>query len=319
MGQVLEATVPVFLVVALGYVATRAGVFRAQEMDVLNRFVVRIALPLLVFLSLAGRSLAEVTQPAYLATYGLSALAMFAIAHLWARRSAASGTHAAFLGLAMGGTSNGVVGMALFLITVPDVAALAVSMDMLVDNILIIPLALFLAERSARASDGASWRTVTTALGRALRHPIVVALIAALSLSALGLALPAVATDGVRLLAQASSGVGLFAIGGMLTQLDLRTTGGTVAAAIVVKLLAMPTVALALVFALEAIGLPALSPDLKAAAVLTAALPTFTILPALASTYEEGEWSTAAMMGSTALFFVTMTGWMALLVQLGWL
>lgn len=300
MTQVFAATLPILVVVAVGFACTKAGMFAAAEMGTLNRFVVRVALPLLVFLSLAGRSLAEVFQPTYLATYALAALFMAGVAQLWARLTGASGTDAAFLGVAMGGTSNGVIGLTLFLIIVPDVATLAVSMDMLVDNVLIIPLALFLAERSVRAGHGSAWQTAARALRGAVLHPIVIAVAAALLLNAIGLTVLPLVADSAHLLAQASSGVGLFAIVGLLTQLDLRATRGRVTVTLVGKLLVMPAVAVLLVLALEAVGLPPLSTQLKAAAVLTAALPTFTILPALASTYDVDEWTTATTAGCPA-------------------
>lgn len=56
MIQVLEATLPIFLVVATGFAFTRGGVFAGEDMAILNRFIVKIALPLLVFTNLAGKS-----------------------------------------------------------------------------------------------------------------------------------------------------------------------------------------------------------------------------------------------------------------------
>ena len=84
MLEVLSATVPIFLVVGVGFLCTRFGLFARTDMAILNRFVVKIALPLLVFVNVFGRSASEIFNPAYLLTYALASLAMFALAHAWA-------------------------------------------------------------------------------------------------------------------------------------------------------------------------------------------------------------------------------------------
>ncbi|MDO5533394.1 MAG: AEC family transporter [Propionibacteriaceae bacterium] len=337
MLEVLSATVPIFLVVGVGFLCTRAGLFARTDMAILNRFVVKIALPLLVFVNVFGRSASEIFNPAYLLTYALASMAMFALAHGWAAMRRAPLTRAAYLGMAMGGTNNGFIGMSIFLIALPEVAGIAVGMDMIVDNVLIIPLTLFLAERAAEAATAradaasdaaaggasATGSTALRTLGRSLRsvitQPMVLAIIAALALNALGVTVPAVLERSVLLLAQASSGVALFAIGGLLVGLKLGGMLADVAFSLVGKLLLMPAVAWGLVVAFEASGLPPMSPDLKSAVIITAALPTFSIFPAFASRHGEQDWATASTMGGTVLSFVTISAWMGLLTFVGWL
>ena len=320
MLEVLSATVPIFLVVAVGFLCTVFGLFQRTDMAVLNRFVVKIALPLLVFVNVFGRSAAEIFNPAYLLTYALAALAMFALAHVWAAARKAPAVRAPYLGMAMGGTNNGFIGMSIFLIALPEVAGIAVGMDMIVDNVLIIPLTLFLAERAARAGDGGTaLRTLGNSLKSVITQPMVLAIIAALLLNALGVAVPPIIDRSVTLLAQASSGVALFAIGGLLVGLKLGGMLADVVFSLVGKLLLMPAVAWGLVLALEAVGLPPMSPALKSAAIITAALPTFSILPAFASRHGEEDWATASTMGGTVVSFLTISAWMGLLTVGGWL
>ncbi len=319
MIEVLSATVPIFLVVALGFLTTRFGLFVREDMTILNRFVVKIALPLLVFVNVSGRSFADIFNATYLLTYALAALAMFALAHVWSAARRHPPTRAPYLGMAMGGTNNGFVGFAIFLIALPEVAGVAVGMDMLVDNTLIIPLTLFLAERAGHSGDDSSLRILGRSLRSVLTHPMVVAIMLALALNAAGITLPPILGRAVGLVAQASSGVALFAIGGMLVGLRLGGMLSDVVFSVTGKLLLMPAVALGLVIAFEGLGLPPMTPDLKAAAVITAALPTFSILPALASRHGEADWATASVMLGTVLSFLTLTAWMSLLTVFQWL
>ncbi|MGC5629310.1 AEC family transporter [Georgenia sp. Z1344] len=317
MQHVLAATVPVFLVVALGYVLTRIGMFRREDASVLSRFVVKVALPLLIFANLAGRSPAEVFHAAYLLTYALAALVMFGLAALYGRARGRDRVRTVFMGTGMAGTNNGFIGFPVFLLLFTEQAGAAVGMGMIVDNALIIPLTLLLAER-ATGTGTVRDRLVATVRG-VLLHPMVVAIVAALALSAAGLEVPSALGNGVDLLAGASTGVALFAVGGMFVGLRIRGALGDVLATVVGKLAVMPAIAVGLLLAFDAAGLPSLPDELRAAAVLMCALPTYSVLPALAEQYGETDVPTATMMLQTACSFLTLTGWMLALSAAGWM
>ena len=319
MLGVLSATVPIFLVVGLGYGCTRAGMFTRADMSMFSLFVAKIALPLLVFANVAGRAAGEIFQPVYLLTYAISALAMFALAAVWCVARGRPPVRLAFMGMAMGGTNNGFMGFAIFLIVVPEVAGAAVGMDMLVDNIVIIPLTLFLAERLTAGGEVGALTSLLRATQSVVKHPLMIAIAAALLLNAAGLALPATLDRALMLVAQTSSGLALFTVGGMLVGLQIRGMLSDVAYSVFGKLLVMPAIGLGTLVALETAGLPGLTNEFKAAAIITTALPTFTVLTALGEKYGEGEFGAAAVMTGTVASFVTLTGWMMLLTHLGWL
>ena len=318
MVDILSAVVPLFLVVATGYLCTRAGLFQRADMAVLSRFVVKVALPLLVFVNVAGRSAAEIFNPAYLLVYALSAVAMVGLGAAYARVARRTPARAAGLGLLMAGTNNGFMGFPMFLILVPEVAGAAVGMDMLVDNIVIIPLALVLLERATHGGEGSWVRRVATSLRNVLVHPMVVAILLALLLNALGVTQPAMVGRGVTLLAQATSGTALFAVGGTLVGLRHGGLLADIVVSAVGKLLVMPGIGVAVVLGLAAAGWPLPAP-LRAAAVITCALPTFSIAPALLQPYGEEELGSAAMMTQVVASAVTLTGWLLALRALGWL
>lgn len=318
MIDILSATVPIFLIVAVGFVTTRLGMFGRADMSVFSTYVIKIALPPLIFVNVAGRSLGEILNPTYLLGYAVAAMAMAALGQLWGRLRRVSRTRAAMVSFALSGTNNGFVGFPIFLLMLPQVAGLAIGMDMLVDNTLIIPVALILLESAAGRDErwsvrirGITWRVVT--------HPLVIAIVAAVVVGAVGLRIPPMIFHAVELLANSSSAVALFSIGGMLVGLELRGQLSDLFAAVGGKLLVMPAIMLGLVFALPLLGLPDLPPELKVAAVLTGALPSMSIVAAVAEQHGDGDFGAAVMMLSTAVSFVTMTGWMLVMSGLGWL
>ena len=235
---------------------------------------------------------------------------------MWNRARGVRPVRAATLSLAVSGTNNGFVGFPIFLLLLPEVAGLAVGMDMLVDNVLIIPVAIALFE--AASGQETHWgRRLTGTVLRVVTHPMVIAI--ALVFTAVGITLTPIVERAVTLVASSSSAVALFSIGGMLVGLSLHGQRADLAAAVTGKLLVMPVVAVALVLLIPLVGLPQLAPDLRAAVILTCALPSMSMAAALGEQYGEGEFGAAAMMFSTIVSFLTITGWMLALSAVGWL
>lgn len=318
MLGILSAIVPIFLIVGLGCVLTRAGVFQREHMSVLAAYVVKAALPALVFVNVHGRSLGEILNPTYLLVYALAGMIMVVLARVWSRSRSMPPQRAASMSLAVSGTNNGFVGAPLFLLLIPESAGLAIGMSMLVDNVVIIPLALILFE--AASGRGAPLGRRISGIARSvLTHPLIIAIALALVMTGLGLDLPGMLDDAIRLIAQSSSAVALLSIGGMLVGLQLRGQLLDLFATVIAKLLVMPVIALGLVLALPALGLPELSPELAAAALLTCALPSMSIAAALAEQHGEGEFGAAALLLSTVVSFPTLTAWLVVVSALGWL
>ena len=63
MLNIITALLPIFIVIAFGYAATRAGAFTLEGLSALGRFVISIALPALIFKALSEKSLGEVFYP----------------------------------------------------------------------------------------------------------------------------------------------------------------------------------------------------------------------------------------------------------------
>lgn len=315
MSDVLSATGPIFIIVALGYVLTRLRVFRREDIGTMSRFVVKVALPVLIFLNILGRSASEILQPVYLLTYAGAAFVMLIVAHVYCLVRGRSAFRAAVLSMAMSGSNSGFIGLPMFLMLIPDWAGVAVAMAMLVDNMVLLPVALFLLSR-ATGTGGHRTRLLSAAKG-VVSQPLMIAILLALLGNAVGFTLPEVLERSATLLAQVSTGLALFSVGGMLVGLRLKGAGADVGLAVVGKLVLMPTVGLGLVLGLQAVGLPSLPIELQMAAVVTCALPTFAILPAIVDQYGDTDVATAAMMLSTVLSFLTMTAWLQILSATG--
>ena len=290
MLDILAITGPIYLTIALGYFLTRRGLFARADMRVLGQFVINLALPALLFNALAQRKLADILNGRYLLIYALGSLAAMGLGLLWARRVA--GQH--------------------------RTTAVFWVMGMIVENLLLIPLLLALAESST--GSGGRWHTVLRqSLLNLARNPMVLGLLAGFVVSALQWQMPSPLARTVTLFAQASAALSLFVIGGSLAGLHIAGLSRPVAQIAIGKLLVHPAAMLGALLLCEAAGMVPMDPKLRIGVVLTAASPMFGIYPILAQKHGHDGLAAAALLGTTAASFFTISALLWVFQQVpGW-
>lgn len=306
MLDVLAITGPIYVAIALGFLLTRADVFSKSEMRVFGKFVIQLALPALVFRTLATRPIAEVLVPAYLLAYAAGSLTVFAGAYLVSRRLHLGETASAFRAVGMTCSNSGFVGYPIVYLTLGPVAGVGLALNMVVENLVMIPLLLALAEHG-RAADGPWYRAALDAVKRLATNPLILSLLAGLAVSVSGLVLPAPFLRTVDLFAGASAGLSLFVIGGLLVGLPLKGLGRRVAPIAFGKLVLHPLAVAGWLVVLLFAGLSRPSDTLLTAAVLSAAMPMFSIYPTLAQAYGEDEIAAPALLVTTLASFGTLS------------
>ena len=315
MLDILAITGPIYLVVLAGYLATRFGLFARADMRVFGKFVVSLALPALIFNALATRRLAEVLRPGYLLSYLGGSMLMLALGYAAGRRAIGwSRMRSTFLAMGVSCSNSSFIGFPILMLMLAPVAGVALGLNVIVENLVMLPLLLAMAE-SARADGSGAWHQVLRqSLRRLARNSMVIAVVAGLAVSLSGMPLPQPLARVVTLFAQASGSVSLFAIGGTLVGLSLSTGWQRVLPIVFGKLLGHP-LAVLLVSAtlLPLLGIAPMAPELRAAALLMAAMPMLSIYPILAQGYGEADRSATTLLVCMVVSFFTLSGWMWLL------
>ncbi len=308
MLDILSITTPIYLAIATGFLAARFGLFSKIEMRVLGRFVIHIALPALLFNALIQRRFDEVLDGTYIAAYVAGSMLNLGLALLWARRLARNEPSAhPYIAMGMTCSNSGFVGFPIMLLTLPSVAGVALALNMLVENILLLPLLMSLAEHREEAGSS-RLRAIGQSILRLRKNPLIIAIFAAFVLSLLELKLPAAASRTVALFSQASSAVSLFVIGGTLYGLSAKGMRSKIIPITLGKLVLHPLLVwLALTLAVL-LGMPALPADLRTALLLTAALPIMSIYPILGMRHGHEGFCAAALLSTTTLSFFTLSG-----------
>ena len=313
MSDILSITGPIYLCIALGWLATRAGLFERGDMRVLGQFVLYIALPALLFDAVGKRPVGDLLEWRYIGVYALGGLATMALGLAWTRRVARQPPLAGVVQtMGMSCPNSGFVGYPINLLVLggPS-AAVILGMNMLVENLLLIPLLLALADS---AGGGRHWRAVLRGAAAGLwRNPLVLGLAAGLLAALLGLRLPTPVERTVGLLAQASAALSLFVIGGSLAGLRLQGLGRLVARIAAGKLIAHPLLTVGVLALAGALGLPLHEPALRTGVVLSTACPMFSIYPILAARHGQEGLAAAALLGTTVASFFSISALLWLL------
>jgi malonate transporter len=311
--DILTITGPIYAVILIGFLTTRWGVFSQAEMGVFGKFVVKLALPALVFNALSQRPIHDILNGSYLLAYLAGSLTVLGLGYVWCRRGAGlSPVTSTVYVMGMSCSNSGFVGYPILLLMLAPVAGVALALNMLVENVVMIPLLLALAERG-HAGAGPWHRQVAQSLVRLAKNPLIIGLLAGLLVSVLDWKLPQPVARTVTMFAVASGALSLFVIGGTLVGLPIHSMGRRVLPITLGKLIVHPAAVWLAILALPVLGLPALDPSLRLAAVLSAAMPMMGIYPILAQAYEKDSFSSAALLITTVASFFTLSALLWLL------
>ncbi len=295
----LSTVLPLFLVIVLGYAAIRSGYVRAEQIGPIAGFVVRIALPALIFNAVTSVSPGDALNWAFIAGYGGASLLTLGLGLsagllLFGLRVGP----AAIMGLGMAGSNSGFMGYPLALSVIGGAAAPMLAQCMLIENLLIIPLALTIAEVSGGRAGGGAMRRV---LISTVNNPVLPAVLVALSVSMLRIPVPMPVQQGIDMLADVAAPIALFVVGGTIATTPFRGMLGQVSAVALGKLVLHPV----LVFGALSLA-PGIEPVTIAGGMLFAAVPMMTIYPILGQRAGIGMMGASALVGATVASFATL-------------
>jgi malonate transporter len=247
---ILSALVPVFFVLALGYVAGRLRIVENHHVDALNALVMDFALPASLLLATASAPRAEVIEQAPLfAVFGGVMLLLYLLWYFYQTRiSKTSKAEASVQALTIAFPNLAGVGLPISSAVLGPKGMVPLAVALAAGSILISPLTLILLELSGSEaqSDKTPARRMLQALRRALTKPVVLAPAVGILLSLCDFKLDPIATGSLSLMGQAAAGVALFLTGLILSgqpfRLDWQVVGATAAADVIRPLLAVAVV-----------------------------------------------------------------------------
>jgi hypothetical protein len=298
---------PIFAIILAGWVAGVSGYMPRDLAAPLMRFSYYVAMPALVFLTIADETLHSLLDWRFVAAFGGGSMLCFAAVMMFERIvRGVSVRKSAILAAAVSMTNTGFVALPILksLFGQPGVLAAAIAtifVGAIIFPVLVVLLEIDRPDASRSLRGAALIRQIAT-------NPVILATVCGVIWSIVGVKLPGPVVSLLTILGEALTPCALFSIGLDLTLSELRQRPGLYALLTTLKLAVVPLVVYVLCIAAQ------LDRTATIAAVVCAAVPTAKSAYVLAAEYDVEKAVVSGVISMTTLFsVVTLLGWLHIL------
>ena len=308
----LNATIPIFLVMVLGYLFYKGKLLNDNFVSIANKFVFQVALPVMLFCDLRTMDLEENFSWPFVGFCFLATFLMFTLTWIGAElafkdkqkvgsfvQGACRGS-AAILGIAFVVNMFGSAGMTPLMIfaAVPLFNVFSVA-------------ALCIHGRDAGQSKGTQLRKT---LLNILKNPIIISILIGLVFAFFRIPVPEILDSTLNLVGAVSTPLALIAIGAGFSFAGAKKVWKPAVAAVFIKLIALPAVFLPI-----AAWMGFRNQEMIAVLIMLGSPTTPTSYIMAKQMAGEGDLSGSIVVIATLCSAVTLTGWIFVLKSLGML
>jgi predicted permease len=300
---------PIFALVFAGWLTRRIGVLGPNATTELNRFVVYLALPALLFDITSHAHWADLWQPGFIAVFGLSTALVFGVTIAARLREPRHLADAAIDGLNAGYANTAYMGFPITLAALGHQALAPTTIASIITVCVVFAIAIILIEIGLQTEARPAHLALKVARSLAC-NPLLVAPVLGAIFPITGFQVPDPAETFLKMLGGAASPCALVALGLFLagkTEATRSPAIGSTALLVGLKLVLHPIIAWVL-----ASTVFDLTPTLTRTAVLLAALPTGTGPFMLAEFYaREAAVTSRVILVSTVISILTVSAYLA--------
>lgn len=302
MNAVITAALPVFALILTGWLAARWKVLGPGATDALNRYVVYLSLPALLFRAMTQVDLTHMAHWGFVGAFAGGIAITFLVSFLPRKSTRRALTDRSIEGLAASYANAGYMGIPLCLALFGAESLAPATFTTLLTASVLFGFAIALIEFDRQQTPNAM--ATLGKVGRALtRNPLLAAPVLGLAWASTGLALPEGLDRYVALLGASASPCALVTIGLFLAQTERAAAGPGVLRLVLGKLLLQPAATAVLAF--HVFSMP---PLWAWTAVLMSALPIGTGPFMLANMYgRDARVTSRAILISTVASVLTVS------------
>lgn len=306
---ILSVIAPVCILVLIGYLVAATGLLKLQDVEGLSRFVFNIALPVLLFNSLANVTLPPQLNWQFLFAYYLVVIVIYGLGMWLSKRwFAMPKQNQTVFGMGSSYSNLMLVGLPIISAGLGEEALLPLFLIVSVHSGILFFITTVLLERKGK-NGRYPWQIAQTTAKRVLRNPIIIGLSLGFLVNVLAIQIPPAITESLEIIGQAALACSLIVLGASLTTFKLA--GHLTEAGLIVglKLIIQPLLVWILVFYVFDV-----EPLWGAVAVMAAGMPVGISAYIYADNYHVGiaALSTAVLL-STVLAAVSQSVWLLLL------
>lgn len=295
----LDIVLPVFVVIASGYLATYTGAFDDQAGAALGRFVFYFAIPVMLFHSLATKELPAEIDVRYFAAYygGVGTSFVLAImGYRWLGHADFEFRVLAAFGSIYGNTV--LIGIPIILAALGDKAGLPLFLLLSFHAVIFFSLVTFLVEGVARGR-GRTWAVMGNAVKGLATNPILIGLVGGVAWNLADLPMPRLFDRFGDLMGGAALPCALFSVGASLRGYRIAGTLRLCVVMVAIKMVMQPMLVAFLAFVVFDVD-----PLWASVAVIAAAMPTGVNAYLFAVRYGKAQTEIAASMLLSTLLAV---------------
>ncbi len=318
MSDIFVIVFPVFALAAIGYGCARSGVLSSAGGDGLASFVFNVAIPILLFKSLATAEFSRASPWALWISYLAGILVAWAGAIVLVALIAGRGYRASVIAGVAASFSN------LVLVGIPLIER-AYGSDGLTVHFLIIAvhlpvmmaIATVLMELAARADDPGSEpfslvHTLHELLLNFSKNAIIIGIVLGSAWRVTGLSLPSMVLDVMNLIGRTAGPLALIALGASFTKFSIRGNWQPAVGLALLSVVVQPVVVY--LFVTQVVSLPVLWMQV---AVIAAACPTGVNAYLFATYFNKAQGLASSSIVLAALMsIVTLPLWLSVLAAL---
>lgn len=296
--QSFAVVAPLFLLIALGALVQKLGLVSEKADAGLSEFVFVLAIPALLFRTVATAELPDINPGFYWASYFISLALCWGIASFAARREGRDSREAAIIGFAAAQSNTVLIGIPIILASFGDQGKVPVVL------LIGIHLPITMTVVTVLIARGEAEKGAMGNLLRALiTHPILIGIFAGGLWRVTGLPLPMIIARLMDFLAGAAAPCALVSLGMSMNRISLSGSLKLLTLVCGLKLVVHPV--LVWVLATKVFALP---PVWAASALLFAACPTGVNAYLVSERYKSGQAITSGAITITTLAaIITMT------------
>jgi malonate transporter len=313
MSAIAINVAPIFILILIGWVLVRSGLFKADAGDILSEFVFKIAVPTLIFRTLAQADFHGASPFLLWITYFSGVAITWTTAHLVARYLFKQDVRIGVIaGISSAFANNIFIGLPLVGRSVGDAGLVALSILLAVHLPIMMIAGTILMENATHKAIGGEKRSVAAILkqiGRNLvTNPLIIGLVIGLLVNVTNIPMTVVVETVVDQIASMAGPAALISLGMALTKYTIRGNLSIAATMTVFKLFLLPACVWAVAHLLG------LSHEWTAALVLTSSVPTGVNAWLIANRFGIGHSLAASTISiSTAFGVISVSVWAWLL------
>ena len=300
--MVFAVILPIFMLLFLGYLSVKIHLITKEQIHALSAFIIKIALPALIFYALASKDLHEIWYPEYFVVYAGITITLFTLAYFIALKVFKNtATESSVLSMGASMSNTGLIGTAVLTLLMGHQATIYISLVLIIESVLVVPAVLVLAELSLQKNLNIS-AVIQKTIRTLLKNPLFLAVVFGVGCAIFEIHLPEQLNQVLALLGQTASPLALFAIGGGIVGLSIQYINLQTLYLVFSKNLLMP---LCVFFGLSTFT--QVSQEMLYAGTLIAALPMPSIFGIFGQVYGLDEKALTPLLLSTIVGFIVIS------------